>query len=168
MIAGGGDDFIIRGYDYAENKKAFELKGHVDYVRSVHFHHELPWILSSSDDQTIRVWNWQSKMQLTIVTGHTHYVMCARFHHTKDLIVSGSLDSTLRIWDYSKLKSKYSSTHGTIYMLSNDVEASVITEAHVKGINWVEFHTIEDIIATCSDDKLIKLWKFTSSGAYEY
>jgi hypothetical protein len=35
LIISGGDDFVIRGYDYAENKLAFELKGHADYLRTV-------------------------------------------------------------------------------------------------------------------------------------
>ena len=33
----------------------------MDYVRTVQFHMELPWIVSSSDDQTVRVWNWQNR-----------------------------------------------------------------------------------------------------------
>jgi coatomer protein complex subunit alpha (xenin) len=37
------------------------LNGHLDYIRTVFFHHELPWILSASDDQTIRIWNWQNR-----------------------------------------------------------------------------------------------------------
>jgi coatomer protein complex subunit alpha (xenin) len=37
------------------------LNGHLDYVRTVFFHPELPWILSASDDQTIRIWNWQNR-----------------------------------------------------------------------------------------------------------
>jgi WD40 repeat protein len=41
----------------------------LDYIRTVQFHHEYPWILSSSDDQTIRIWNWQSRTQLSVLTG---------------------------------------------------------------------------------------------------
>ena len=78
--------------------------------------------------------------------------MCAKFHPEKDLILSGSLDSTFRIWDYSKLKSKFSSQHGTLYMLSGDVEAFVIMEAHMKGVNWVTWNPVENLLATCSDD----------------
>lgn len=167
LIVSGGDDFLIKGWDFSENKKVFELKGHVDFIRSVQFHNELPWVLSASDDQTMRIWNWQSKSQLTVITGHGHYVMSARFHPTKDLIVSGSLDSTIRIWDYAKLKSKFSSSHGTLYFLSNDVEPLVITEGHVKGVNWVDFHPTEEMVVSCSDDRLIKLWKYTNSAASE-
>lgn len=52
-------------------------------------------------------------------------------------------------------------------MLSNDVEAFIITEAHMKGVNWVDFHPTENIVATCSDDKLIKFFTYTNSNAYE-
>ena len=40
-------------------------------------------------------------------------------------------------------------------------------EAHVKGVNWVDFHPTDNLLLSCSDDKLIKLWKFTDMNAYE-
>lgn len=40
----------------------------LDYVRTVFFHHEYPWIISASDDQTIRIWNWQSRNCIAILT----------------------------------------------------------------------------------------------------
>jgi len=70
----------------------FNLTGHTDYIRTVQFHHELPWIVSSCDDYTIRIWNWLNRTLLTTATGHDHYVMSAFFHPTEDLIVSASLD----------------------------------------------------------------------------
>lgn len=76
----------------------------MDFIRTVEFHHEYPWILSASDDQTIRIWNWQSRQIVTILTGHSHYVMSAKFHPKDDLIVSASLDSTVRVWDISGMK----------------------------------------------------------------
>lgn len=88
----------------------FTLKGHVDYIRTVYFHNELPWILSASDDQTMRIWNYQNRCCINIITGHSHYVMCAQFHKDKDkkFIISGSLDGTVRIWNYSILCKKMS------------------------------------------------------------
>lgn len=168
MVISGSDDFAIRGWNYIEQKMLFELKGHSDYLRTVEFHAELPWILSASDDQTLRIWNWQSKSQISVVTGHSHYVMCATFHKSKNLIASCSLDSHFRIWDYSKLKEKFSSSgKSNFYALVNDVECIMTIEAHVKGVNWVDFHPTDNLLLSCSDDKLIKLWKFTDMNAYE-
>lgn len=47
----------------------------LDFVRTVFFHREYPWIISASDDQTIRIWNWQSRTCIAILTGHNHYIM---------------------------------------------------------------------------------------------
>ena len=52
-----------------------KLMADLDYVRTVFFHREYPWIISASDDQTIRIWNWQSRTCIAILTGHNHYIM---------------------------------------------------------------------------------------------
>ena len=96
-----GDDYKIKVWNYKTRRCQFTLTGHLDYVRTVYFHHEYPWILSCSDDQTIRIWNWQSRNCIAILTGHNHYVMSAQFHPKEDLIVSASLDQTVRVWDIS-------------------------------------------------------------------
>ena len=69
----GADPGLTRSYK--TRRCLFTLHGHLDYVRSVYFHHEHPWILSASDDQTIRIWNWQSRQCIAILTGHNHYIM---------------------------------------------------------------------------------------------
>jgi coatomer protein complex subunit alpha (xenin) len=61
MFVSGGDDHLIKVWNYKVKKCMFTLTGHMDYVRTVHFHSELPWIVSSSDDQTVRIWNWQNR-----------------------------------------------------------------------------------------------------------
>jgi coatomer protein complex subunit alpha (xenin) len=48
----------------------FNLLGHLDYIRTVQFHHEYPWILSSSDDQTIRLVS--DRHACRIATVHCH------------------------------------------------------------------------------------------------
>ena len=93
-------------WNYKLRRCLFTLLGHLDYIRTVQFHHEYPWIVSASDDQTIRIWNWQSRTCIAVLTGHNHYVMCASFHPRDDLIVSASLDQTLRVWDTSGLRRK--------------------------------------------------------------
>ena len=50
----GGDDYKIKVWSYQTRRCLFTLSGHLDYVRTVFFHHELPWIISSSDDRKQR------------------------------------------------------------------------------------------------------------------
>lgn len=66
----------IASNSYKTRRCLFTLHGHLDYVRTVFFHPEQPWIISASDDQTIRIWNWQSRTCIAILTGHNHYIMC--------------------------------------------------------------------------------------------
>jgi coatomer protein complex subunit alpha (xenin) len=80
LFVSGADVGDVRVWNYKQKRCMFVLKGHIDYIRTVFFHHELPWILSASDDNTMRIWNYQSRNCVNLITGHLHYVMCAKFH----------------------------------------------------------------------------------------
>lgn len=41
-------------------------------------------------------------------------------------------------------------------------------EGHERGVNWVAFHPNQNFIASASDDRKIKLWKYTSEVAWEH
>ena len=186
----GGDDYKIKVWNWKQRRCLFTLNGHLDYIRTVFFHHESPWILSASDDQTIRIWNWQSRNCLTILTGHNHYVMCAQFHPKDDLIVSASLDQTVRVWDISGLRKKHSASQGALDMSStSSLEARIfnaqqmqqqgqdpfgntdgmvkyVLEGHDKGVNWACFHPSGNLIISGGDDRVVKLWRMNDSKAW--
>lgn len=165
----------------------FSLSGHLDYVRSLAFHHEAPWIVSASDDQTIRIWNWQSRQCVAVLSGHNHYVMSAAFHPTEDLLVSGSLDQTIRVWDLSSIRAKNapsmasassrkasltgsSSGSPSIDLFAGSgLESSVkfIMEGHDRGVNWVQFHPTKPLILSGSDDRSVKVWRYNDVRAWE-
>ena len=68
-------------WNYKLRRCLFTLLGHLDYIRTVQFHQEYPWVVSASDDQTIRIWNWQSRTCISVLTGArmrrpTHRVPC--------------------------------------------------------------------------------------------
>lgn len=60
---------IWQVWNYKLRRCLFTLLGHLDYIRTVQFHNEYPWIVSASDDQTIRIWNWQSRTCISVLTG---------------------------------------------------------------------------------------------------
>lgn len=178
----GGDDYKIKVWNYKQRKCLFTLTGHLDYVRTVFFHHEYPWIISASDDQTIRIWNWQSRTCIAILTGHNHYIMCAQFHPWDDLVVSASMDLTVRVWDISGLRKKNQASsapmsfeeqmsranQGQADLFGNtDAVVKYVLEGHDRGVNWASFHPTLPLIVSCGDDRQIKLWRMSETKAWE-
>lgn len=94
--------------------------------------------------------------------------MCTQFHPSKNLIVSCSLDQTLRLWDFTNLKKKYTSS---LYqkkfndsISGSEVEIKGVMEGHDRGVNWCSFHPTQNLIVSASDDRKLKIWKY--SGFY--
>ncbi|KAH8668453.1 coatomer alpha subunit [Xylariales sp. PMI_506] len=181
LFVSGGDDYKIKVWSYQTRRCLFTLNGHLDYVRTVYFHHELPWIISCSDDQTIRIWNWQNRSLICTMTGHNHYVMCAQFHPKEDLVVSASLDQSVRVWDISGLRKKHSAPTSMSFedqvarqnqqqtdMFGNtDAMVKFVLEGHDRGVNWVAFHPTAPHIVSAGDDRLVKLWRYSDTKAWE-
>lgn len=91
--------------------------------------------------------------------------MCAKFHHQKNLIISGSLDMTIRLWNFDRMIEKLSISGGIITQV--DVELVSVIEAHDKGVNWVSFHPLNDLVLSAGDDRRVKVWKFSDSDLIE-
>ncbi|EKM58105.1 uncharacterized protein PHACADRAFT_252139 [Phanerochaete carnosa HHB-10118-sp] len=170
LLVTGGDDYKIKVWDIRpQNRRClFTLHGHLDYVRTVQFHHEMPWILSCSDDQTIRIWNSTSRNCIAILTGHSHYVMSAQFHPKEDLIVSASQDQTVRVWDISGLrKNTPNSAPGTFDTFDNFSTVKYVLEGHDRGVNFATFHPTLPLIVSAADDRQIKIWRMSETKAWE-
>ena len=171
----------MRSRSYKTRRCLFTLHGHLDYVRTVYFHHEHPWILSASDDQTIRIWNWQSRQCIAILTGHNHFIMSAQFHPKEDYVVSASMDQTVRVWDISGLRKKNTTAQSLTFeeqiqransgqadLFGNtDAVVKYVLEGHDRGVNWATFHPTLPLIVSCGDDRQIKLWRMSETKAWE-
>jgi coatomer protein complex subunit alpha (xenin) len=212
LLATGGDDYKIRVWGRSlavpgsaftdintdirpQNRRClFTLHGHLDYVRTVQFHHEMPWIvrvgftlsisltigmppqISSSDDQTIRIWNSTSRNCIAVLTGHSHYVMSAQFHPKEDLVVSASMDQTVRVWDISGLRKTSpnsgpggagSNNPGSFETFDSFSTVKYVLEGHDRGVNYAMFHPTLPLIISAADDRVIKIWRMSETKAWE-
>jgi hypothetical protein len=164
-------------WNYKLRRCLFTLLGHLDYIRTVAFHPEYPWIVSASDDQTIRIWNWQSRNCISVLTGHNHYVMSAMFHPKEDLVVSASLDQTVRVWDIGGLRKKSVAPGDDLMRLpqavnnelfgGGDAVVKYVLEGHDRGVNWASFHPSLPLIVSGADDRQVKLWRMNDTKAWE-
>lgn len=98
--------------------------------------------------------------------------MCAQFHATDDLVISASLDQTIRVWDISGLRKKnVAPGHGgmdavrsagqTELFGQTDVVVKFVLEGHDRGVNWATFHPSLKLIVSGSDDRQVKVWRYS-------
>ena len=62
------------GCEKLKRKDLLRLKGHTDYVRSVHFSYDAKLLASGSLDKTIILWDVGNQKPLATLKGHTSYV----------------------------------------------------------------------------------------------
>lgn len=127
-------------WNYKLRRCLFTLLGHLDYIRTVAFHNEHPWIVSASDDQTIRIWNWQSRTCVSVLTGHNHYVMCAMFHPKDDLVrpppAAAAIHRSAETWCLCTKSSMDKSAVGNPKTLARPGQAGEVNGHGTSGGQW--------------------------------
>ena len=99
--------------------------------------------------------------------------MSVMFHREENLVISSSLDNKIYVWDYTELKQKHEKYSGdkkgkkAEIFTRIEVEVKNICEGHEKGVNFACFHPNRSLIASRSEDELIKLWRMSGARAWE-
>ncbi|OII77511.1 hypothetical protein cand_016710 [Cryptosporidium andersoni] len=160
--------------------KTISLLGHTSTVLSTDVSECCRFIATSSKDETIRIWDTKDGFCLLTLSGHTDTISSVAFQrkkfikgpNSKFFVFSGSRDKTLKSWNIGPELTKVLSyrerqnLHISNFKVKEQgyevkniiVEYNVI--AHNKDINHICISHNNKIIATCSEDKTIKLWSF--------
>ncbi|TRY72088.1 hypothetical protein TCAL_12366 [Tigriopus californicus] len=78
------------------------LKGHTNYVNSVHpARRGDPLVVSGSDDCSIRVWD-QRKRNSVQTLNSMYQVTAVTFNDTAEQVISAGIDNQVKIWDLRK------------------------------------------------------------------
>eukprot|EP00948_MAST-09A_sp_MAST-9A-sp1_P001460 g1460.t1 len=157
-----------------KNWSAELLVGHSNIITSIDMRllHEddSALIVTSSRDFTIRLWRVDSLSSVPNVTclgigrGHTESVTSVTFSNLmingnidKLFCISGAEDSTIKVWDVNAILSNTStgiSSHTTLQSLPT--LCGLV--AHKKTINAIRVSPDNQLCASASQDKTIKLW----------
>eukprot|EP00331_Platyophrya_macrostoma_P020269 CAMPEP_0176467650 /NCGR_PEP_ID=MMETSP0127-20121128/38579_1 /TAXON_ID=938130 /ORGANISM="Platyophrya macrostoma, Strain WH" /LENGTH=477 /DNA_ID=CAMNT_0017860979 /DNA_START=597 /DNA_END=2027 /DNA_ORIENTATION=+ len=146
------------------------LIGHKDIVMSIDTYG--PFVVSGSKDNTLRLWycDPSNKKYLPLGTfeGHTGSVGSVFFAPNKlggsvffapnkgHRVVSASVDKSIKIWDVQKIINSA--------IRNESFEHRVISQAlrttipHDKDINCVRFSPNDKLVASASQDRLIKIF----------
>ena len=141
QVASGGDELKIRIWSRETGKDNIVL--HCGESM-------LPWCLRffMDDKQLISVgeftngaiiWDLETQSMITTLEGHERFCQYTEFSPSGKFILTSSIDNSARIW--------------------NSVSLDHVTT--VKQPSWVTCATFshnEQLLATCSKDKLVRLW----------
>jgi coatomer protein complex subunit alpha (xenin) len=92
---------LLQVWNYKLRRCSFTLLGHLDYIRTVQFHHEVGQALERVARHMSHVTRNRGARHTSHVTRHTSHVTRHTSHVTQHpWIVSASDDQTIRIWNW--------------------------------------------------------------------
>ncbi|CEP01877.1 U3 small nucleolar RNA-associated protein 13 C-terminal domain-containing protein [Plasmodiophora brassicae] len=122
------------------------LSGHTAVVLAVSVSPCGTFLASASKDNTLRVWDLRTFACTAVVQGHTRDVSACTWGRAGALY-SASADRTLKRWQVDL-------QGGTV---RPDALATVL--AHDADVNAVAVSPNDKLVATCSQDKTVKIWE---------
>lgn len=157
-------DNTIRCWKYSERhgdwKCAFKLKNHLGTVWGLDFDRSGKYMVSCSDDKSVKVWNVNTECKkselIAEITGQLSRSIytCSWSpvsHSNIYLIATGGSDNKIVVYQFNR---DNLTENSRLKILTSK------TQAHTNDIRCVQFHPFEsDILASCSEDGTIKLWK---------
>lgn len=144
------------------------LSGHTDTVLALDISPCGQYVVSSSKDTTVRFWRLDMTRGeadggvselIGVGEGHTESVGCVTFsknkHTGKLFAVSGARERIMKLWDCSVLKTH---VRGSPPLQLTAVMSRL---AHEKDINTLQVAPNDKLVASGSEDKLIRVWDTT-------
>ncbi|MBX9258005.1 caspase family protein [Desmonostoc muscorum CCALA 125] len=143
IIASASTDKTVRLWNAKTGEFLGKLKGNTDIVYDLSFSPDSKKIATASLDRTIKIWNTTTKEELETLENlqgqNGSYSLDFHPNGTK-LAVVGYQDGSVKVWDL------------------NTKIAKVIGH-HEKAATFVRFSHDGRLLASSSDDGMIKLWK---------
>ena len=126
---------------FCRNGESKLLKGHSDVITCFDVHSNK--VLSGSKDNTMKLWDYdpmdKSLSSVSDYHGHVGTISSCCFSKSAELVYSVSSDLTLKCWNMNGI-------------------CQFTIKAHDKDINCVKVSPNNQMVATASQDKSIKLW----------
>lgn len=146
------------------------LKSHSSTVWSIAFDKTGSRLASCSDDKTVKIWQeylpgnpegiatkdnepvW--KCVCTLGGYHNRAIYAIDWNHGTGDIVTADGDNYIRIFRENECSDKNAPTF--------DLVASV-RQAHTQDVNSVSWNPVADLLASCSDDGSVKIWRIVTT-----
>ncbi|CAD7956523.1 unnamed protein product [Amoebophrya sp. A25] len=143
----------------AKGTPSHVIKAHTGVVRSCDLSPDNGTLATGSDDKIVKIWQItpSSAKFITSLEGHTHWVRSVRFSsENPSLLTSCGDDKSVRIWDLRLPTTGPVGAHSAGG--GKDRGCVMKMTEHAERVNRSIFHPDGTCIASCSDDRTIKIW----------
>ncbi|SCO73788.1 coatomer alpha subunit, putative [Plasmodium vivax] len=178
-ILSASDDQTIRIWNWQSRVCIAILTGHNHYVMCAEFHPTQDLIISSSLDKTLRVWDIKLLREKNVILRSDNVMSDLPYGlpkgvHGPDVLAPGG-DNLMGMYSFvshsqqfQQLQQQQQQQQNSNNMFgASDAICKFVLEGHEKGVNCCTFHHRLPIIASGSDDKLVKLWRYNENKCWE-
>jgi WD40 repeat protein/uncharacterized caspase-like protein len=152
-IASCGLDNTIRIWDAKSGKELATLTGHDVLINEVEFSPDGKKLASAAWDKTVKIWETGTWKLLKTLEGHNNIVTCLDFSGDGKLLATGAgnnvvapADNSIRLWSME------------------DFQPVCRFENPTGQINKVVFEKNGNLLFSCSEDGMVKVWDYRKCG----
>jgi WD40 repeat protein len=144
-LISGGEDGELCWWDTISGQCLGVVPGHSARVVQLVCHPQQSLFASASLDRTVRIWDERGQCLQTLM-GHKYWVAGAVFHPTRSVLISCGFDSTICLWETE----------------TGELIDTIILPASSSFTLMIDLHPQGHLIASGSEDGILRLWDFES------
>lgn len=141
LVASGGKDQMIKIWDPTSGETISTLHIHKNSINRLRFNKNGNWLLSASKDHALKVTDIRTMKEMQIFKGHETEVNTLTWHPIhEEIFCSAGADKSIIHWKVGQNKNL------------------IVLNAHDKEIFDLCFNTTGTLLASGSNDSILKFW----------